>query len=67
MSQNIVDTYKSTYDRYGLKKPYMFSLKKVGFFTDYLFLFGKKVLDIGKNKSFDREDLWRLPPELSTD
>ena len=67
MDQNIVDSYKATFERYGLKKPSMFSLRKIGFFTDYLFIFGKRVLDIGKSKPFDKEDLWRLPPELSTE
>lgn len=67
MNQNIVDSYKATFERYGLKKPSMFSMKKIGFFADYLFLFGKRVLEIGKSKAFDREDLWRLPPELSTE
>ena len=67
MDNQIVDSYKSTFERYGLKKPSMFSLKKIGFFADYLFLFGKRVLEVGKLKSFGKEDLWKLPPELSTE
>ena len=52
--------------KYGIKKPPIVDFKTQGFFSNFFYLFGKKVIDSGMKKTFTREDLWNLPKIWTT-
>jgi hypothetical protein len=64
---HVEDVNKSAFEKYGINKPPLVDFKTMGFFENYLYLFGKKIIDLGKKKSFEKEDMWKLPKDWTTE
>lgn len=61
------DVNRSAFEKYGITKKSLVNFNTISFFQNYLFLFGKKIITLGKERNFEKKDLWKLPEDWKTE